>query len=111
MSHEEIAIGIGIDRTTLEKYYAAELSTVAYTRRLEVLTAMHKSALKGNVAAQKAYLAMDPALAAPPEPEGNSKPEAKAEPIGKKQQAQVDAVSAAEGSDWHADLPRHPTTH
>lgn len=92
MTHEEIAIGMGIARNTLEKHFQAELSVVAYQRRLEVLGAMHKSAMKGSVAAQKAYIALTPAAAAPPIP--------KEEPMGKKAQAQADAVSAEKGTEW-----------
>lgn len=57
MAHEEIAIGLGIARNTLDKHFAAELSQVAYLRRLDVLVAMHKAAVRGKVAAQKAYVA------------------------------------------------------
>lgn len=98
MSHEQIAIGLGIDRKTLEKYFEAELSTVAYQRRLEVLDAMHHAAMKGNVSAQKAYLALEPAIAAPPAP--------KEPQLGKKEKAQADAKTAAVGSEWHDLLPR-----
>ena len=107
MSHEEIAISPGVSHNTLEKHFVAELSTAAYKRRLEVLNAMHRTALKGNVAAQKAYLAQDPALAAPPQ-QPDEKP---VKPAGKKEQAAADARSAAEGTEWHDVLPRHQTTH
>jgi hypothetical protein len=102
MSHEEIALGLGISRPTLEKYFEAELSTGAYAKRLEVLAAMHGAALKGNVAAQKAYLALEPGLAAPPA-------EKTAEPLGKKEQQNKDAVTAAAGTDWADLLPKHGT--
>lgn len=97
MAHEEIALGLGIARNTLEKYFEEELSVGAYSRRLEVLDAMHRTAVKGNVAAQKAYVALTPAVAAPPVPV-----EA---PKGKKEQAQADAVTAADGTDWDDLLP------
>jgi len=96
MSREQIAIGLGIDRKTLEKHFEAELSTVAYQRRLEVLDAMHEAAMKGNVAAQKAYLAMEPAAAVTPAP--------KDVPLGKKEQAQKDATHAHVGTGWEDDL-------
>lgn len=95
MSHEEIAIGIGVARNTLEKYFEKELSTVALRRRMEVLDAMARTALKGNVAAQKAFLAHTPTLAAPPV--------AKETPAGKKEQANAAAVGAQAGTEW-ADL-------
>lgn len=92
MAHEEIAIGLGISRNTLEKHFAEELSVGAYSRRLEVLDAMHRTAVKGNVAAQKAYVALTPAMAAPPVSEEK--------PKGKKEQAEHDATTAAKGTDW-----------
>ncbi len=101
MSHEEIALGLGIARNTLEKYFEQELSVGAYSRRLEVLDAMHRTAVKGNVSAQKAYVALTPAMAAPPAP--------KEEPKGKKEQQAADAVTAAEGTDWADLLPKGVT--
>jgi hypothetical protein len=104
MSHEEIAIGLGISRNTLEKHFEAELSAGAYRRRLEVLDAMHKSAIHGNVAAQKAYLATVPQASAPPVPAEQSET-SPAKPLGKKDQAQADSVTAARGTEWADLLP------
>lgn len=101
MAHEEIAIALGISRNTLEKHYEKELSTGALNRRAEVLDAMARTALKGNVAAQKAFLALTPTLAAPPTTEKAEKQEK----VGKKEQANRDAVTAAEGTDWGDLLP------
>lgn len=94
MSHEEIALGLGIARNTLEKHFERELSVGAYEKRLEVLDAMHRCAKKGNVAAQKAYVALTPVIAAPPQPDEK--------PKGKKEQAQADAQTAQAGTDWEA---------
>ena len=97
MSHEEIALALGICRNTLQKYFEHELSIGAYQRRLDVLNAMYGAAVKGNVAAQKAFVAMVPTAAAPPqEPE---------KPLGKKEQANADARTAATGTDWADLLP------
>jgi hypothetical protein len=97
MAHEEIAVALGICRNTLEKHFEKELSTGALGRRMEVLDAMARTALKGNVSAQKSFLAMTPTLAAPPaEPERS---------VGKKEQANADAVTAATGTDWADLLP------
>lgn len=95
MSHEQIALALGIDRKTLEKHFEAELATGAYTKRLDQLVAMYQAGVKGNVAAQKAYLALEPGLAAPPE---------KPEPIGKKEQQAKDATVAHVGTGWEDDL-------
>lgn len=100
MTHEEIAIGLGISTPTLRKYFEVELSVHAYQRRLEVYEAMHKAALAGNVTAQRAYAAMAPAPAAPPDPEGETKR------AGKKAQAAADAVTAHAGTDWENLLNR-----
>lgn len=106
MTHEEIAIGLGISRPTLEKHFADELAEGAYRKRLEVLEAMHAAALKGNVTAQREYLSRSPRAAAPRPPE--EKP-GKPEKLGKKEQADRDARTAAEGTDWqHLLKPRTP---
>jgi hypothetical protein len=104
MSHEEIAIAMGVSRGTLEKHCAAELNEGACKRRFEVMNAMYRTARKGNVAAQKAYLAAGEPRTVVPQPEppaADDKP-----PLGKKEQANVDARTAAEGSEWHDLLPR-----
>lgn len=106
MSHEEIALGLGISRTTLKKHYEHELSIGAYTKRIEMLYAMHRAGKKGSVAAQKAYMAQTPRAAAPPGPDPEpSRPEP---PIGKKDQAQKDAVTAAAGTEWSTLLDKPP---
>lgn len=95
MAHDEIALALGISRNTLEKYFGAELSRVAFQRRMDVLRANYQSAVTGNVAAQKAYLSRMPTAAvAPPAPE-DAKP-----PLGKKDQANADAVGAEAGTSW-----------
>lgn len=105
VSHEEMALGLGISRPTLEKHFAYELTTGAYKRRQEVLNAMFRAAKKGNVAAQKAYAAMAPKLAAPPLPPPDAD-----KPEGKKAQAQAAAVTAQTGTEWAELLsPTGPT--
>lgn len=99
MSHEEIALGLGISRNTLAKHFDAELSTGACARRLEVLDAMFKAAKGGNVTAQKAYVAMTPKIM----PSAPEKPAASK--AGKKEQAAADAQTAQVGSDWQDLLP------
>lgn len=97
MSHEEISIALGIARNTLEKHFEKELSCGALNRRMEVLDAMARTALKGNVSAQKSFLAMTPTLAPPPISADK--------PQGKKQQAEADAVGAEFGTGWESVLP------
>ena len=111
MSHEEIAIALGISRPTLTKYFEAELSHGAYKRRMDVLNAMHRAAIKGNVAAQKAFLSTEPALSTPPlEPDP---PAAAADQpkLGKKDQADADAKTAHHSDpEWRDLLDTKPTT-
>lgn len=107
LSHEEIAIGLGISRNTLEKHFESELSHGAYAKRLEVLVAMHVAAKKGNVAAQKAYTSMPmPRAAATPLPaDGESAAKTKQPAKGKKEQAHDAALAAQSGTDWQDLLP------
>jgi hypothetical protein len=104
ISHEEMALGLGISRPTLEKHFAYELTTGAYRKRQEVLNAMFKAAKAGNVAAQKAYAAMTPRAAAPPVP----LPDQPTVPEGKKAQANAAAVTAQAGTEWADILPTAP---
>lgn len=100
MYHDEIATALGISRNTLEKYFAGELNQVAFQRRMEVLEAQHRSAMKGNVAAQKSYLGKAPAN---PIPEAPGEERAPA-PVGKKEAADLAAVGAERGTKWDAVL-------
>lgn len=110
MSHEEMAIALGISRNTLEKHFEAELSVGALQRRMEILQAMHSSAKRGNVAAQKAYIAMTPTPAAPPVPAPTEEDAAPKPRLGKKAQAQADATTAAVGTDWDSLLNKGSAT-
>lgn len=104
MSHEAIAQAIGISRNTLEKHFEAELSTVAHQRRMDVLMAQFQAAKKGNVSAQKAFLANEPQAAVPPLPAQVQEP--KPQRRGKKEQAQADAATATQGTSWDSLLPK-----
>jgi hypothetical protein len=99
MSHEEIALGLGISRNTLEKHFEVELSTGAHAKRLDVVTALYRAAKKGNVAAAKAYTAITPRASAPPPEKG-----AQAAPQGKKEQAAAAAQTAQKGTEWELIL-------
>lgn len=103
MSHEEIAIGLGIARNTLEKHFEHELSHGAYAKRLEVLEAMHRAAKKGNVSAAREYLSGSPRASTTPLPQGAG--DEKGKPVGKKEQAQADARVAQAGTEWDGLLP------
>jgi hypothetical protein len=96
MSHEEIALGLGVDVRTLAERYRVELSTGAHRCRLEILAAMYSSALAGSVPAMRAYLRQSPRFALAPV-------------LGKKEAAARAAVNAQEGTAW-ADLLPTTTT-
>lgn len=94
VSHDKIALGLGIARGTLELHFAKELEHGGSERRLEILAAMYKAGMDGNVAAQKAYLATT--IATPG-----------AQPDGKKAQQDAEAKVAQKGTDWADLLPAH----
>lgn len=98
MSHEEIALGLGITRKTLLKYFDHELTVGAYRKRLEHLEALHKAGKKGNVAAIRAYAQISVKLAAPPAEIEDKVPDP---PKGKKEQAAAAAKTAHQGTEWH----------
>lgn len=121
MTHEDIAMALGISRETLRKHYRQELSVEAQKRRLEVLEALHRTArAKGTSAAAKAYLAHVPEFEAPDLPEGErpvappapaaAAPAQRPAKLGKKEQAAADASTAADGTEWNDLLPRAGTT-
>lgn len=125
MTHQEIAIVLGISVPTLEKHYQYELSVGALTRRAEVLAGVYKAAKRGSSSAAKVFLANEIPMAVPPEGVGDgavmpSQPAAgaasapapishapKAPAVGKKEQANIDAVTAQAGTDWE-DLLKRP---
>ena len=96
LSHEEIAIGLGVSRSTLERHFQSELSIGAYACRIHILTAMFRAAMKGSASAQQAFLAAGPRIAVVPAPK-----------LGKKQTAEAEAIGAHSGTDW-ADLLSRP---
>lgn len=118
MKHWQIAEALGLSPDTLVKYYQAELSTVAASKRLEVIDAMQRQAVKGSVSAARLYLAQEPELAAPPLIDGDTPvapqpptaapaPAPKPAAVGKKEQAAIDAQTAHIGTEW-ADLLKTP---
>lgn len=120
MRLEDMASALGISTPTLRKHCATELSTGANQRRAEILESLFRQAKKGSVTAAKAYLAASPEFVVPPGagselPDGSSAAPAPAaaasqtvaKPLGKKEQANRDAVTAHEGTQWADVLPTH----
>jgi hypothetical protein len=98
LSHEQIAISLELSRSSLERHFAHELTVGAYRCRIDVVVAMFAAAKRGSAAAQKAYLARTPQVAAPP-----------LFKLGKKAQANADAPTAQHGTEWEALLGKGKT--
>lgn len=64
MSDDAVATAIGISAPTLRKHFAHELDVGTAKTRAELLLALHRSAMGGNVAAQKKALELVTAAAA-----------------------------------------------
>ncbi|RTL40552.1 MAG: hypothetical protein EKK53_15300 [Burkholderiales bacterium] len=113
MSHDAIALALGITRPTLVKYFDAELTTGAAQKRMEALDALFAAAKKGNVSAIKTVLLVSGAVEPPTAPGAGAstegeKPEATPAPssrLGKKEAQQIAARSAQDGTEWADLLP------
>jgi hypothetical protein len=106
LSHEGIAMALGIDRGTLEKHYRHELTVGAHVARVEIVEAMRWAAKKGNVAAARLYLQgaeKPPAMQAPL---GSEAPQRlPIAPAGIKAERDQMAKTAQEGTEWADLLP------
>lgn len=116
MPHDELALGLGIDANTLRKHFQYELGQGALNRKQEAMDALWKLAKRGNVSALKTYInkieEYDATLIPPPPPRitdeealAAEKGEAKPEKLGKKEQADADAVTAGNNTEWADLLP------
>lgn len=112
MPVEDIARAMAITEPTLRKHFAGELDTGALRKRSEMLVALHRTALKGNVAAQKEAIAiMDRARLEQLQDQVRGRAVAKSEapaadPVGKKEQAQLDAHGVVTRGPWSALVRR-----
>lgn len=111
MPHEGIAQALKIDAKTLRKHYAVELASGANVKRMQVLESLFAQARKGSTSAARAYLAHVPKFDVLPVAGSGAEgaPVPKPEKLGKKQQAQLDAVGAEAGSGWDGLLPKNVT--
>lgn len=94
MSKEAIAEAMDIHVETLTKHFSVELECAVAKKTAEVMMARYRSAIGGSVPAQNKFLELAGAI--PPKP----KKEGKVPARGKKEQADLDAQEAPEGSDW-----------
>ena len=90
MSEEAIASVFGITRPTLHKHFAAELTQGAAERTAAVLLALYETAVAGNVAAARTWLA---------------RADQQGEALGRKAQREADAADPPP-PEW-ADLIPH----
>lgn len=113
---ERIANALGITKPTLKKHYFFELRAREAARdRLEAcrIAQLWEEARKGNVAAMKEYGRLieraDSIAAMKNFDRADETPTRK---LGKKEQAEMEAATAGEGSEWGDDLiPTAPTQH
>lgn len=99
----EIAGVLGVSEKTLRKYYFPELEQGALEKRAALALKLYEVAMGGNVPALKAFavqLEKGQALPPPPKPEPDDSPEK----LGKKKQAEAEAVDAHEGTSWQGLL-------
>jgi ParB-like chromosome segregation protein Spo0J len=104
ISQEQIALMLGISRTTLLKHFEHELGAGALARREEVLAAMYRAAKKGSTASARLYLTHTQGKFS--EQEIEEQP-VRPSPEGKKAQAQAAAKTAQHGTEWE-DLLKPP---
>lgn len=108
-SDDRIAAQLGCSRPTLLKHFAHELEFGADKVRQEQLANLRRASRRGNVAAAKALLARADVLPggvsrADRQPADDNAPRPPA--LGKKDQANLEAQNAAEGTSW-ANLIKH----
>jgi len=109
----DIARALDITEPTLRRHFREELATGSARKRAEVIDALFRSAIKGNVAAQKVAIEMmdradlgelsrnlGQSAPAPAAPE-----QERPAPLGKKAQADQDAQSVIETGKWASLLP------
>lgn len=100
MPHDLVAMALGIARGTLTRHFKDELKAGCARRRAEVVDLLFRAGRAGNVSALRRLedltrfaLAQQEYGAQPASPQ-----------LGKKAQAEAEARSAGEGTDWGDDL-------
>ena len=56
VSHDDIALELGIDPRTLRRHFAAELEHAQATMKADLTVALYRRAMKGSVAAIRYFL-------------------------------------------------------
>ncbi len=105
MGVEDIAGRIGLSAPTLRKYYFRELDQGHSLAKAVLTEAIWKSALEGKTSSQRlAMQLIEQGDAAVPMARGKA-PGDREEPMGKKAQADFDALDAHQGTSWAELLP------
>lgn len=95
--NDEVAAAIGVTHETLNKHYGPVLKTAKMVIRAAMVNAIFKSAISGNVSAQKKVIEMtgdDQQYRIPDAPAVVAEPAApKAKPLGKKEEALIAAAN------------------
>lgn len=101
MSVEDIAARVGVSEPTLRKYYFRELSSGPALAKALIVEAMYEKAKSGNVSAARFIREeFSKGETAPPVTRQPTLRETKPQPLGKKAQADADAVTAHEDTGW-----------
>ncbi len=117
MSHDNIALVIGIERDTLTKHYPDELEHGTARRLGELYAMTFRDARKGNAAARKMLMELGRLAAAaqgliPPGAAAGAEAPQPVVPAtgkaGKKELALAAAETAGQNSDWGNDLTAPP---
>lgn len=101
MSKDDIALALDIDVKTLTKHFSHELDVVSARKKADVLESQFRAARRGNVAAQRAFLAsagLAPTAAPRTAPKAEATPKEAA--LGKKETRARNAKIASEGTSW-----------
>lgn len=96
LPHVQIAAALAISQPTLRRRFADELGAGGARAKVEVVAALHASALRGSAAAARAYLQLSATKPVDSPP--------KVPPLGKKAAAQAAALTAADDTDWETLL-------
>lgn len=104
---DTIARALGIDRNTLSKHFAEEISTGAARQRLKSVNWVFDGASKGNAALVRRAEEMTRAAAAEIGEQEQPAAPKPAKP-GKREVQHKDALAAGQGSEWAEDLEPLP---
>jgi predicted transcriptional regulator len=106
MTRESIARALGISPPTFDKYFSEQFAAGPARKRQQVIDMLWESAQNGNVSAQKKLLEVisSEQIRAGWQWKIEGAGNAQGSKLGKKEQAQIEAKTAGEGTEWGEDL-------